>query len=76
MKAFNMGLNKALVYHILPPTTTVTATPSVSKNCQLMEFFVGAQMAASLVQTTQIISGVCFVTAHVAYASIIKTRIV
>ena len=37
-------------------------------------FFVGAQTVVSLLQTTQILSGVCFITDHVAYASSNKTK--
>ena len=33
------------------------------------QFFVGAQTVVRLFQTTQIISDVCFITDHVAYAS-------
>ena len=53
-------------------------TPSGPENCQqlLLFFFVGAQTVASLLQTTQIISEVCFVTDYVAYASSNKTKIV
>ena len=52
-------------------------TPSGPENCQLTNsFFVGAQTIVSLLQTTQIISDVCFITDHVAYASSNKTRIV
>ena len=40
------------------------------------QFFVGAQTVVSLLQTTQIISHVCFITDHVAYASSNKTKIV
>ena len=36
----------------------------------------GAQTVVSLLQTTQIISGICFITDHVAYASSNKTKIV
>ena len=38
--------------------------------------FVGAQTVVSLLQTTQIISNICFMTDHVAYASLSKTKIV
>ena len=38
--------------------------------------FVGAQTVVSLLQTTQIIPDVCFITDHVAYASSNRTRIV
>ena len=37
--------------------------------------FVGAQTVISLLQTTQIISDVCFTTDHVAYASSNNTKI-
>ena len=40
------------------------------------QFFVGAQTVVSLLQTTQIISDVCFLTNHVAYANSYKTKIV
>ena len=40
------------------------------------QFFVGAQTVVSLLQTTQIISDVCFITDHAAYASWNKTTIV
>ena len=47
------------------------------ENCQLTSsFFVGAQTVVRLLQTTQIISDVCFRTDHVAYASSNKTQIV
>ena len=39
-------------------------------------FFVGAQTVVSLLQTSQIISDVCFITDHVAYASSNKTKII
>ena len=42
----------------------------------MSSFFVGAQTVVSLLQTTQIISDICFITDHVAYASSNKTRIV
>ena len=52
-------------------------TPKVPENCQLTSsFFVGAQTVVRLLQTTQIISDVCFITDHVAYASSNKTKIV
>ena len=40
------------------------------------QFFVGAQTVVSLLQTTQIISDVCFITDYVPYASSNKTKIV
>jgi len=39
------------------------------------QFFVGAQTAVNLLQTTQIISDVCFIADHVAYTSSNKTKI-
>ena len=58
------------VYDILPSTTAVFSHAigprKLSANKQ---FFVGAQTVVSLLQTTQFISDVCFITDHVAYAS-------
>ena len=52
-------------------------TPKVPENCQLTSsFFVGAQTVVRLLQTTQIISDICFITDHVAYASANKTKII
>ena len=53
-------------------------TPQGPENCQPTSsfFVVGAQTVVSLLQTTQIISDVCFITDHVAYASSNKTTIV
>ena len=52
-------------------------TSSGPENCQLTSsFFVGAQTVVSLLQTTHIISDVCFITDYVAYASSNKTKIV
>ena len=68
---------QALVYHILPSTTAVFSFAIGSRKLSANEqFFVGAQTVVSLLQTTQIISDVCFVTDHVAYASSNKTKIV
>ena len=65
---------QALVYNILPSTTAIFSYAIGSRKLSANEqFFVGAQTVA---QTTQIISDVCFVTDHVAYASSNKTRIV
>ena len=67
---------QALVYDILPSTTAVFSYAigpwKLSANEQ---FFGGAQTVVSLLQTTQIILDVCFITDHVAYASSNKTRI-
>ena len=68
---------QALVYDILPSTTAVFSYAIGSRKLSANEqFFVGAQTVVSLLQTTQIISHVCFITDHVAYASSNKTRIV
>ena len=42
----------------------------------MSSFFVGTQTGVSLLQTTQIISDVCFITDHFAYASSKKPQIV
>ena len=68
--------SKALVYDILPSTTAVFRYAIGSRKLSANEqFFVGAQTVVSLLQTTQIISDVCFITDHVAYASSNKTKI-
>ena len=77
---------QALVYDILPSTTAVFSYAIGSRKLSANEqglFFVvvvggggGAQTVVSLLQTTQIISDVCFITVHVAYASSNKTTIV
>ena len=68
---------QALVYEILPSTTAVFSYAIGSRKLSANEqFFVGAQTVVSLLQTTQIISDVCFITDHVAYASSNKTKIV
>ena len=61
---------QALVYDILPSTTAVFSCAIGSKNCQLTSsFLLVLKTVVSLLQTTQIISDVCFITDHVAYAS-------
>ena len=68
---------QALVYDILPSTTAVFSYAIGSRKLSANEqFFVGVQTVVSLLQTTQLISDVCFVTDHVAYASSNKTTIV
>ena len=60
---------QALVYDILPSTTVVFSYAIGSRKLSANEqFFVSAQTLVSLLQTTQIISDVCFITDHVAYA--------
>ena len=67
---------QALVYYILPPTTAVFSYAiGLRKLSANEQFFVGAQTLVSLLQTTQIISDVCFITDHVVYASSNETEI-
>ena len=73
----SMGKLQALVYDILPSTTAVFSYAIGSRKLSANEqFFAGAQTVVSLSQTTLIISGVCFITDHVAYAGSNKTKIV
>ena len=72
---------QVLVYDILPSTTAVFSyaigSRKLSGNEQFFCFvFVGAQTVVSLLQTTQLVSDVCFITDHVAYARSNKTQIV
>ena len=69
---------QVLVYDILPSTTTVFSYTVGSRKLSANEqfFFVGAQTIVGLLQTTQIISDIYFVTDHVAYASSNWTKIV
>ena len=68
---------QALVYDILPSTTAVFSYAIGPRKLSANEqFFVGAQTVVNLLQTTHIISDVCFITDHVAYASSNKTKIV
>ena len=68
---------QVLVYDILPSTTAVFCYAIGSRKLSANEqFFVGAQTVVRLLHTTQIISDVCFITDHVAYASSDKTKIV
>ena len=69
---------QALVYDILPSTTAVFSYVIGSRKLSANEqgFFVGTQTVVSLLQATQIISDVCFITRHVAYASSNQTKIV
>ena len=65
---------QALVYDILTSTTAVFSYAIGSRKLSANEqFFVGVQTVVSLLQTTQLISDVCFITDHVAYASSDKT---
>ena len=68
---------QALVYDIFPSTTAVFSYAIRSRKLSANEqVFVGALTVVRLLQTTQMISDVCFKTDHVAYASKNKTRIV
>ena len=68
---------QALVYDILPLTTAVFIYAIVSRKLSANEqFFGGAQTVVSLLQTTQIISDVYFITDHIVYACSNKTKIV
>ena len=61
---------QALVYDILPSTTAVFSYAIGSRKLSANEkFFVGSQTVVSLLQTTRIISDVCFRTDHVANTS-------
>ena len=54
---------QALVYDILPSTTAVFSYAIGSRKLSANEqFFVGVQTVVSLLQTTQIILDVCFIT--------------
>ena len=67
---------QALVYDILPSTNAVFSyTIGPRKMSANEQFFVGAQTVVSLLQTTQIISDICFKTNHVAYTSSNKAKI-
>ena len=68
---------QTLVYDILPSTTAIFSYTIGSRKLSANEqVFVGAQTVVSLLQTTQIISDVCFITDHVAYASSNQMKIV
>ena len=68
---------QTLVYDILPSTIAVFSYAIGSRKLSANEqFFDGAQTEVILLQTTEIISHFCFITAHVAYASSNKTKIV
>ena len=65
-----------LVYDILPSTPAVFSYAIGSRKLSANEqFFVGAQTAVRLLQTTQIISDVCVITDHVAPAQITKLKL-
>ena len=73
----NLLQTQALDYDILLSTTAIFSYAIGSRKLSANEqFFVGAQTVVSLLQTTQIVSDVYFLTDHVAYASSNKTKIV
>ena len=59
-----------------PSTAVFSYTIGPKKLSADKQFFVGTQTVISLLQTTRIISDICFITDHVAYASSNKTKIV
>ena len=66
-----------LVYDILPSTTAVFSYAiGSSKLSANQQFFVGAQIGVSLLQTTQIKQGVLFIAANKVYTSTNKTALV
>ena len=68
---------QALVYDILPSTTAVFSYAIGSRKLSANEqFFVGGQTVVGLLQTTQIMSDICFITDHVAYTISNKTKII
>ena len=71
------GKLQALVYDILPSTAALFSYTTGSRKLSANEqFFCCAQTEVSLLQTTPIISDVCFITDHVVYASSNKTKII
>ena len=68
---------QALVYDILPSTTAVFSYAIGSRKRSANEqFFVGAEIVVSLLQTTQIKQDVSFIAANKVYTSTNKTTIV
>ena len=59
------GKLQALVYILLSTTAVFSYAIGPRKLSANEQFFVGAQTVVSLLQTTQIISDVCFITDHV-----------
>ena len=73
--AIGRGELQALVYDFLPPTTGIVDNAiGLEKLSANEQFFDEAQTATH--KTIQIISDVCFINDHVAYASRNKTKIV
>ena len=68
---------RALVYDILPSATAVFSYAIGFRKLSANEqFFVGAQIVVSLLQTTHIKQGVSFTAANKVYTSTNKTTIV
>ena len=68
---------QALVYDVLPSTTAVFSYAIGSRKLSVNEqFFCSCSNGIGLLETTQIISDVCFTTDHVACARANKTKIV
>ena len=69
------GKLQALVYDILPSTTGVFSYAIGPRKLSANERgLFDAQTVVSLSKTTQIISDVCFITDHAAYASSNQTK--
>ena len=69
--------HQALVYDILPSTAAVFSYAIGSRKLSANEqFFCWCSSVVRLLQTTQIISDICFIADHVAYASSNKAKIV
>ena len=67
----------ALVYDILPSSTAVFSYAVGSRKLSANEqFFLGAQIVVSLLQTTQIKQGVSFIAPNKVHTSTSKTTIV
>ena len=68
---------QALVYDIFPSTTAVFSYAIGFRKLSANEqFFVGAQTAVSLLQTTHVKQGVSFIAVNKVYTSTNKTTIV
>ena len=66
-----------MVYNILLPTSAIIDYAiGLEKLSANEQFFDDAQTAVCLLQTTQIISDISYITDHVAYARTNKTKIV
>ena len=78
MRPFRVRIKlQALVYDIRPSTTAIFSYAIGSRKLSANEqVFVGAQTVINMLQTTQIVSDVCFIPDHIPYTSSNKTKIV